>query len=48
MTKCNTWNVKFSDSQFNKLKSEIKKSTQVTLNLSSNVAGASNDETIST
>ena len=34
MTQCNTLNVKLSISQLYKLKSEIKKVTQVTLNLS--------------
>ena len=34
-----------SKSQLNKLKSEIKKGLQVTLNLSLNVVGDSNDET---
>ena len=36
MTQYNTLNVKLSNSQLNKLKSEIKNSTEVTLNLSSN------------
>ena len=45
MIKCNTLNVKFSHSQLNKLKSELKNGTEVTLNLSSNVIGDSNDET---
>ena len=44
MTQCNTLNVKWSNSQLNKLKSAIKNGTKVTLNLSSNVAGDSNDE----
>ena len=35
MTKCNTLNVKFSNSQLNKLKYGIKNGTEVTLNLSS-------------
>ena len=34
-----------SNSQLNKLKSEIKNGTQVTINLSSNAVGQSNDET---
>ena len=34
MTQYNTLNVKFSNSQFNKLKSEIKNGTGVTLKLS--------------
>ena len=45
MTQHNTWNVKLSNSQLNKLKSEIKNGTQVTINLSSNAVGQSNDET---
>ena len=45
MTNYNTLNVKLSKSQLNKLKSGIKKGIQVTLNLSSNVVGDSNDET---
>ena len=45
MTQYNTLNVQLSKSQLNKLKSEIKNSTQVTLNLSSYVVGESNDET---
>ena len=44
MTQCNTLNVKWSNSQLNKLKSAIKNGTKVTLNLSSNVAGDSNHE----
>ena len=44
MTRYNTLNVKLSNSQLNKLKSGIKNGTQVTLNLSSNVVGDSNDE----
>ena len=38
------WNVKLSNSQLNKLKSGIKNSSEVTLNLSSNVIDDSNDE----
>ena len=34
-----------SSSQLNKLKSEVKHGTKVTLNLSSNVMGNSNDDT---
>ena len=34
-----------SNSQLNKVKSEIKSGTEVTLNLSSNLIGNSNDET---
>ena len=45
MTQCNTLNVKLSNSQLNELKSGIKSGTEVTLKLSSNVAGDSNDET---
>ena len=45
MTQYNTLNVKLSNSQLNKLKSGKKNATQVTLNLSSNVIGNSNDET---
>ena len=45
MTKYNTLNVKFSNSQLKKLKSGIKNGTQLTLNLSSNVIGDSNDKT---
>ena len=44
MTKCNRCNVKFYNSEFNKLKSAIKNGTEVTLNLSSNLIGNSNDE----
>ena len=44
MTRYNTLNVKQSNSQLNKLKSRIKNSAKVTLNLSSNVVGDSNDE----
>ena len=43
MTQYNTLNVKFSNSQFNKLKSVIKNGTQITLNLSWNVVSNSND-----
>ena len=39
-----TLHVKLSGSQFNKLKSGIKNDTDVTINLSSNVVGNSNDE----
>ena len=46
MTQCNISNVKFSNSQLRKLKSVIKNGTTVTLNLSSNLAGNSNYETI--
>ena len=44
MTQYNTLNVKLSNSQLNKLKSAIKNGTEVTLNLSSNLIGSSNDE----
>ena len=44
MTIYNTLNVKLSDLQLNTLKSGIKNGTEVTLNLSSNVTGDSNDE----
>ena len=44
MTYCNTLNIKLSSSQLNNLKSGIKNGTEVTLNLSSNVTGDSNDE----
>ena len=44
MTQYNALNVELSDSQLNKLKSAIKNGTEVTLNLSSNVVGDSNDE----
>ena len=40
----NNLNVKFSNSQLNKLKPAIKNVTEVTLKLSSNVVGDSNDE----
>ena len=44
MTQYNTLSVKLSNSQLNKLKSGIKNGTEVTLKLSSNVGGDSNDE----
>ena len=44
MTQYNTLNVKLSNSQLNKLKSGIKSNTEVTLKISSNVVGDSNDE----
>ena len=44
MTQYNTINVKLSNSQLSQLKSRTKYGTDVTLNLSSNVAGDSNDE----
>ena len=45
MSKYNTLNVKFSNSKLNKLKSGIQNGTEITLNLSSNLIGNSNDET---
>ena len=44
MNQYNTLNIKLSNSQLNKLKSAIENGTEVTLKLSSNVAGGSNDE----
>ena len=44
MTQYNTLNVKLSNSQLNKLKSGINNGTEVTLKVSSDVAGDSNDE----
>ena len=44
MAQYNTLNVQMSNSQLKKLKSRIKNGTEVTLRLSSNVAGDSNDE----
>ena len=44
MTQYNTLNVKLSNSQLTKLKSGIKTGTEVTLKISSNVIGDSNDE----
>ena len=44
MIQYNTLNVKLSNSQLNELKSGIKNGTEVTLKLSSNVVGDSNDE----
>ena len=44
MTQCNTLNVNLPNSQLNKLKSGMKNGIEVTLNLSSNVIGSSNDE----
>ena len=43
MTQYNALNVKWSNSQLNKLKFEIDIGTEVTLNLSSNLTGNSND-----
>ena len=45
MIQCNTLNVNLSKSQLNKLKSGIKNSIGVTINLSSNMIGDFNDET---
>ena len=45
MTQCNTLNAKLLISQLNKLKFGTKNGTEVTLNLSSNLIGHSNDET---
>ena len=45
MTKYNTLNMNLSNPQLNKLKLGIKNGTEVTLNLSSNVIGHSNDKT---
>ena len=44
MTQYNTLNVKLSKLQLNKLKSATSNRTEVTLNLSSNIVGDSNDE----
>ena len=44
MIQYNTLNVKLSNSQLNKLKYAITNGIKVTLNLSSNVVGDSNDE----
>ena len=44
MNEYKTLNIKWSNLQLNKLKSRIKNGTEVTLKLSSNVAGDSNDE----
>ena len=45
MAQYNTLNVKLCNSQLNKLKSGIKNVPEVTLNLSSNVIGNSNNKT---
>ena len=45
MTQYSSLNVKLSNSQFNKLKSEIKNETDVILRLSSNMIGNPDDET---
>ena len=44
MTRYNMLNVKLFNSQLNKLKSALKNGTKVTLNISWNVVGNSNDE----
>ena len=44
MTQYNTLNVKLSNSQFHKLKLGVKNGTDVTLKISSNAVGDSNDE----
>ena len=44
MTQYNTVNVNLSNSQINRLKSGIRNGTEVTLKISSNVVGDSNDE----
>ena len=44
MTQYITLNANFSHSQLTKLKSAIKNGTEVTLNLSTNLIGKSNDE----
>ena len=45
MTQYETLNIELSCSQLNKLESGIENDTEVTLILSSNVVGSSNDET---
>ena len=45
MSHYNTLNLKLSNSQLNKLKSGIKNGTEVTLTVSSNLIGSSNDKT---
>ena len=44
MTQYNALNLKLSNSQLNTLKSGIKNNTEVTLKISSNFVGDSNDE----
>ena len=46
MTQHNTLNARLSNSKLNKLKSEIKNSSELALNLSSNAIGNSNFENI--
>ena len=45
MTQYNVLNLKYSNSNLNKVKSGMKNGTEVTLNLSWNLIGNSNDET---
>ena len=45
MTQYNTFSVKLSNSELNKLKSGIKNNTEVTLNISPNLIRNSDDET---
>ena len=45
MSHYNTLNLKLSNSQLNKLKSGIKNGTEVTLTVSSNLIGSSDDKT---
>ena len=44
MTQCNTFNIKMSNSKLYKLKSGINNVIEVTLKLSSNVIGNSNED----
>ena len=44
MTQCNTLNVKLSSSQIDNLKYERKTGTELTLEISSNIVGDSNNE----
>ena len=46
MTQYNTLNVKLSHSELNKLKFGIRNRTEVTLNVSLNLIGNSNDDTL--
>ena len=45
MTQCNTFSGNLSNSQLNKLKSEMKNDTEVSLNFSSHAISNSDDET---
>ena len=45
MTQYNTLNVKLSNSRLNNSRSTMKNGTEVTLNISLNLIGSSNDET---